>query len=407
MHTRGCLLAALASVALLAAPAAASADTTIGTVAAPTGTMAGACPATPAQAFLQLQSGDPSTAYVVPAGSAMALSQWQLNAAGAIAGAQVTLVVVRLDAATSEAFVVGTDTETLNPSTLPAGDVATFALANPIAVEPGDIIGLYIDDATGIPCYWSGGSIPVAQTASGSPLSSPPVTGQYLSATGATGTQKADSLLNLAATLSPLSYDAGLSLSAGPSNAVVGQPALLTATITNHGPSSGPTAFTDAVPSGLTVDSATTSSGSCTTALNTVTCTMTDMSAGQNAKVVIVVTPKSATTYTDAAAVGIATGATDPNSANNDAQTTLQVSAPVASTKCVVVSLKGASQSVAGSVLKALDCKVGKVKKATSKSVPKGDVISTSPGAGAYTAGRSIGLTVSSGKPKPKKKKKK
>ena len=61
----------------------------------------------------------------------------------------------------------------------------------------------------------------------------------------------------------------------------------------------------------------------------------------------------------------------------------------------------------ARALLPLLGCKVGKVKTATSKSVAKGDVISTSPGAGSYAAGRSIGITVSSGKPKSKKKKKK
>jgi hypothetical protein len=46
----------------------------------------------------------------------------------------------------------------------------------------------------------------------------------------------------------------------------------------------------------------------------------------------------------------------------------------------VVPKLGGASLALTKKLLGLLDCKAGQVKKATSKSVPKGDVISTSPG---------------------------
>jgi Domain of unknown function DUF11/PASTA domain len=214
---------------------------------------------------------------------------------------------------------------------------------------------------------------------------------------------------NVGATLATLAYDAGLSLSAGPSNAVVGQPAVLSATVTNHGPFSGPITFTDPVPTGLTVDYAAVSSGSCSTntAVNIVTCTLANVAVGQSENVGIVVTPESAQTFSDAGTVGIVSGATDPNPANNNARATLNVGAAAAAARCVVPKLGGASLALTKKLLPPLGCKVGKVKKATSKSVAKGDVISTSPGAGTYVAGKSIAITASSGKPKPKPKKKK
>ena len=118
----------------------------------------------------------------------------------------------------------------------------------------------------------------------------------------------------------------------------------------------------------------------------------------------IVVVPTAAGSYPDHGAVSLPSG-TDPNSANNTATTTLKVSKAGAPTACTVPKLGGASEALAKRLLPLLGCKVGKVKKATSKSVAKGDVISTSPGAGSYAAGKSIGITISSGKPKSKKKK--
>ena len=49
-------------------------------------------------------------------------------------------------------------------------------------------------------------------------------------------------------------------------------------------------------------------------------------------------------------------------------------------------------------------CTVGKIKKAVSKSVAKGDVILLTPASGSHAAGTKVALTVSSGKPKKKHK---
>jgi hypothetical protein len=409
MRTTRCALAAIALA--LALPAAAGATTTIGIVTEPSGTTPTQCPTTPPDYLFVSASGttDTNAQYTVQGSSPLALTQWQVNATGGIPGAQLMLVVLSVGGTSMNPTVdvVGTDTESLNPSAAAADGVETFTVAQPIIVDPGDTISLYLPDSTGITCYWSGGSIPSADEAQGAQTNSPPTVGEDVLSDLGTTTDTPSAEINLGATLGPLTEDAALSLSA--SNATVGLPAVLTATVTNHGPLNGPITFTDPVPSGLSVDLAATSSGSCSTnaAVNLVTCTLTGIPAGQSANVAIVVTPKAAHSYTDSGTVADGTSVIDPNPANNNASTTMKVAAAGAPTKCVVPKLSGTPESVATKVLPLLGCKVGKVKKATSKSVAKGDVISTAPGAGSYAVGKSIGITVSSGKPKPKQKKKK
>jgi uncharacterized repeat protein (TIGR01451 family) len=212
----------------------------------------------------------------------------------------------------------------------------------------------------------------------------------------------------VAATLRPGIYDAGVSLTAGPSNATVGQSAVLTASVTNNGPITSPVTFTDPVPGGLPVQFAAAESGDCSTStVNIVTCTFPNLAVGASVKVAIVVTPSAAQSYADSATVSVANGATDPNPANNTASATLNVSGagPSGPMKCVVPKLGGASVSLAKKVLGVLGCKVGKTKKSHSKSVAKGQLIGTSPGAGSYAVNKVIALKVSSGPP-PKKHKK-
>jgi uncharacterized repeat protein (TIGR01451 family) len=411
MRIRGFLLVAL--LGALGVPAAASADTTLGTVTAPTGTTTTtACTSAYTGQILvsSLPTENPSGPYVVPSSSPQALTQWSINATGATAGAQAELVVLSINDAEGDLTVVGTDTETLSTTGLPADGVETFTLTSPIQVQAGDIIGVYFPGsaAPGVTCDWSDSSI--QEDTSGFVLTGPPTIGETITpGIGNAGATDENSLLNLGATLATPSYDAGLSLSSGPSGAMVGQPAVLSATITNHGPFAGPVTFTDPVPSGLTVESVSVGSGSCSVSagVNIVTCTTGSLSAGQSTQAVIVVKPTAAQSYPDSATVSVSVGATDPNSANNTASTTLVVSNVPATPKCVVPKLGGASLALVKQVLPLLDCKLGKVKKATSKSVAKGDVISTSPGTGSYAAGKSIAVTESSGKPKPKPKPKK
>jgi hypothetical protein len=412
MRIRGFLLAALAAV--LAAPVAASADTTLGITAQPAGSTANSCPAGPSppanELLFEFGSGGPFSGPLTVSSSPtpLALTQWAVNAAGVTGNEQLTLVVMQLQlTGTPSLTIVGTDTETLTTPASPADDVEQFTLSQPIPVESGDFISQYAPGTTpGLTCYWSGGPSESSEV-EGVPQSSAPTAGETITPTGS-GVTSSSSDLNLAATLAPVSYDAGVSLSAGPVNAVVGQPAVLTATVTNNGPQPGPITFTDPVPSDLKVQVAGASSGTCSTSsVNIVTCTTGVLDVHASAKVLIAVTPTIAGTYTVSGAVSLPGGGIDPNGANNSATTKLTVSKVGTPTTCALPKLGGVPLTVTKKLLPLLGCKVGKVKKTTSKKVPKGDVISTRPGAGSYAVGKSIGLTESSGKPKPKKKKKK
>ena len=78
----------------------------------------------------------------------------------------------------------------------------------------------------------------------------------------------------------------------------------------------------------------------------------------------------------------------------------LKVSSGKAAAKvsCKVPTVKGKSESAAKTALKAAHCGVGAVTKKASSSVAKGDVISSSPGAGTtHSKGTKVKLTVSSG----------
>jgi uncharacterized repeat protein (TIGR01451 family) len=414
MRIRRCFTGVLLLLAALAFPAVASADIQLGTTTPVSGSAENSCPESPSQIILNSVGADTDPAYTVPSGGPYELTQWQINV-GAVprSGAQVTLVVLNVDFLTDTVTVVGTDTETLPGNATQPNDIATYTPSTPIQVQPGDAIGLYIGGATGIPCYWAGGSVSSDETTSGLVVSSAPVAGEQLTPSGSGGIDQPGAVLNLGATIVPTPYDAGVSLTSGPSDALVGQPAVLTGTVTNSGPVAGPVTFTDSVPAGLTVDAANTSSGTCATSTtNVVTCTFADLPVGQSETVEIVVTPAAAQTYDDTADVAITNGATDPNAANNSAATALDVTAPAPAGQCVVPALGGAPEATAEEVLVLLDCKVGAIRTATSKTVAKGDVISISPGAGSYATGTSIGLVVSSGapkakpKPKPKHKKK-
>ena len=70
---------------------------------------------------------------------------------------------------------------------------------------------------------------------------------------------------------------------------------------------------------------------------------------------------------------------------------------------CVVPALAGQTLVSAKAALKAANCSEGTVTKKASSTVPKGDVISSSPAAGTtHNAGSKVALTISSGKAKAK-----
>ena len=255
------------TVAALAVPAGAGAASTvtIGNVTPPSNsTGAVTCPTPPPDQILAANTENGFVpAYVVPGGDgALLLTQWQLNATGATAGAHVTLVVMSIDFTAGTVSVVGTDTETLNPVGLPADGVETFTPATPIEVQPGDVIALYLGGATGIPCYWTGASSDDAVCRAGGDAGAGGRADHSARPAGA-GTTASNAALNLAATLTPLSYDAA---------AVDVRRPVERGRRTARGadrhryeqrPVRRPITLTDTVPAGLTVDYAAAASGSC------------------------------------------------------------------------------------------------------------------------------------------------
>jgi len=380
----------LSAALLLAGAASASANATLGSTSIPSGSSATGCNT----AVIAEPTSDPSTPYTIP--SAGTITQWQVNTTGDTAGAQISLVILR-SAGASTYSVVGVDSETL-PNPLPAGNIASFTVATPIAVASGDILGLFSSAA--VACYYSAGSTPAADTLIGLTSASTPVAGQTLPVSGSSG---ASFELDLSATLNT-TMDAGVTASSAPAAPAVGSLATLSATVSNAGPNSSPITFTDGVPAGLTIDSAVAGSGTCSIASQTVTCTITGLAPGQTSTVSIVVTPTAVGTYTNTVSV-TPVSATDPNAANNSASASVTVGAMLLTPKCVIPNLKGITASFAKTVLGLLGCTIGKVTRAASRTIPKGSVISANPGASTVAAGTAVALEVSSGSLKKRKRK--
>jgi uncharacterized repeat protein (TIGR01451 family) len=306
----------------------------------------------------------------------------------AVSGASLSFVVLHPNGG-GHYSVVAVDSESL-PNPLPASNVASFTLSAPIQAQGGDTIGVFA--ASGVACYWTGGATPTGDTLAVLNEPVPPTVGQGLSTSGSSSGGFA---VNVGATLER-NEDASVSTGTAPARPTAGNVAVLASSVTNLGPSVGSIVFTDHVPAGLTIGSASAGDGTCTTSGQTVTCTITSLPVGQSVPVNVVVTPTAANSYTNSVSV-TASGVPDPNPANNSASAVLRVGpAPVAA-KCLVPKLSGTPGSVAKHVLVLLGCKV-KIKHAHSKRTARGLVLGTHPGAGSYTVGRLVTLVVSSGK---------
>lgn len=289
--------------------------------------------------------------------------------------------------------------------------MATFQLPAPWKVSGGDQLGLY-GPGTGVACYYSGGgSISTTDVLAYDTTASPPSVGaNYLmNAPPANGY-----LMNVAAELEQ-SLDAGIAGSATPATITAGGASEYAFTVSNSGVSTAPVTFTDGVPAGLTILSAVAGGGACSTAGQTVSCTITNLEGGQSVPVSIIVSASGAGSYSDTATVSpVSASLTDTNPGNNTASATLNVNAPALTPvapapalQCKVVQLAGAPLSVAKLVIEALNCKVGKVTSKASKSVRKGYVISTTPRAGTLAAGSAVSIVTSSGPPKKRSGKRK
>lgn len=401
MLSKSSLVAVAVAALVGAAPAVASADT-LGSVTPPPAVQATIpCPAGPGPGFLAFAQASSNTVpFVVPAEGE--ITQWQTNQTGntAPAGEQIGLFVVHPSQGSYD--VVGSDLENL-PNTLPADGIVTFPIANPIKVSAGDLLGLWSPTVLGGPsCVYNSTDLPGDSVFGFGPVSGALTPGEALPLTAPNATSNL--LLDLAATFVPNQDDASVSTAVGPANSIVGEPALLSSTVTNGNVDNVPITFTDAIPGGLTIDSAVAGSGACSTAGQVVSCTISGLAPGQSAPVQVVVTPSAAGNYQNSVSITVPQSAADPNPANNAASAPLTVapapSATVTSASlahCVVPALNRIPAPFARRVLGLLGCKVGKSRQVHSKNVAKGEVIRSTPGAGTYAAGRRVAIQVSSG----------
>jgi hypothetical protein len=379
--TIGCLIVASSASAL-----------TLGTTTIPTGSSV--VPCTNTDFFVQTTT-DPSYSYAVPA-SGGEITSWSTNTSASAAGAPLTLLI--LQPVGAGYTVLTTDAETL-PTPLPAGGVTTFTLAQPLTVASGDVLGLYSPGT--LMCVFTGGTIPIADAVGGNTETSiAPGTNYPTLSFNVPGV-----LLNVSANLIQ-SEDVAVTGAAAPASITAGGAAEYAFSVANSGPETGAITFTDTVPGSLKILSAVAGSGTCSTAGQAVTCTITGLAVGATAPVSIIVSAPAAGTYPDTAAVA---ARLDPTPADNTATATLTVTAPAVAPapSCKTINLTRAPLAVAKAVIPALNCRVGKTTKKASKKIHKGYVISTSPGAGkTLTAGTKVNIVVSSGPPKKKKAKK-
>jgi hypothetical protein len=333
---------------------------------------------------------DPATpSYTVPVGGGAIVSWSTATYAPAHAGSPITLLAL-VPSGGSNYKLAGFDKETL-PTPLPAGNIATFTIPSGIEVPAGAILGLS-STATTEECDFTGdpgdsiyfGTSPTPENGA-----------VFMRSAGGSGS------VNVSADLVQ-TVDAGLTGTAAPATTSAGGAAAFNFSLTNTGSSSGRTTVFDTVPKGLSVVAAISGSGSCTTSGQLVTCTTEPIARGSTTPISIVVKASAAGSFTDTATAASSLFS-DPNIANNVASVDLVVTpVPTAAAQCRVVALKAIPLKVAKSVLRALDCAIGKVSKKASKSVAKGSVISTSPGSGGRPAGTKVAIIESSGKPKRK-----
>jgi hypothetical protein len=382
----------LVASGLLAGMVSSASGLTLGDTAIPSGASFASCGA---GTFFAQKATDSSYQYAVPAGGGV-ITSWSINTVSATVGTPVTLLVLRPNGA--EYTIVGFDNEVL-PNPLPGSGVATFNLGSPINVSGGEVLGLYASAST-VTCYFSGGTIPPAdEIAAANPVPAPSVGATYKATVSAPGF-----LVNVSANLVQ-PEDVGVTGAAMPSSIIAGGAAEYAFTVSNGGVASEPITFTDAIPSGLKILTAVAGSGTCTTTGQTVTCTISGLHPGSSVPVSIVVQAAAAGSYPDSAAVNSAL--TDPNPGNNSAATTLTVS-NLPPPPCRTVRLTGLQLAFAKQLIGALNCKVGKVTSKASRSVRKGLVISSNPGANkTLAAGSAVNVVISSGPPKKKKKHKK
>jgi hypothetical protein len=379
------LATALVSIGMLSAASSASA-LTLGTTTPPSGASPQQCtPAAGSGVEIVQTATDGAFDYTVPSGGGL-IASWSFDTTGVTPGTSYGLLVVRPEA--SGLVVVGSDVETI-PASPPATE--TFTLATPLPVDAGDELGALIEPGSTAHCLFTGA--PSADTVSSYDASAT-TPGAALGASEGTSTGL---LLNMSVNLEQQD-DAGITAQALPKSVVAGGAAAFSLAVAAALPE--PATVTDTVPAGLSVLTATADNGTCSTLGQTVDCSLTTTPS----TISIVVSGLTPGTYTDLAAVS--GDVSDPNSANNNATAALDVTAAGTAAACHPVSLTGIPLAQAKRIINALGCAVGKQTKKSSKTIPKGDVVSTTPSSGTKPLATKLAIVVSSGKPKPKHHKK-
>jgi len=384
-RVRGLLVIGAAAMLTCLALTASADALTLGNTTVPSGSSAQLCSGAGGTSLIQTET-DAGYDYVVPAGGG-AITSWSFNTTGATVGAPYELIVVRPNAGAYT--VVGTDSE-LVPATPPL--IQTYTLSAPIAVQAGDLLGVFLSSTSAVDCYWLAGSLTTSDVFI--PADGTPAVGASLTTPSPPAPER---VLNLSVNLVQ-SEDVALSQQMLANTIAVGGTSAFLLSVTSAGPGALPVTVTDTVPAGLTIDSVSAGTGSCTVSGQVVSCVV----AGAPATIAVIVSAKGAGSYANTATAS--TVVTDPNQTNNSASATLEVTAAaVAPQQLHLAALAKLPAAEAKFVIRALGCKVGKITHRTSKSIRKGDVISTSPRAGiTLTTGEKIAIVVSSGKPKKK-----
>jgi hypothetical protein len=322
------------------------------------------------------QQASTTAQYVVPTGGGV-ITSWSTSFGPP--GAPVELVASSpFSSATPQTAVVrGVDHESL-PNPIASDNVSTFTLAHPIAVQSGDLIGLEYTIGSATRCSFGGAGGDVIDV--GYDAAYP---GGTLTATAAGG----GNLINVSVNLEQTA-DLGVAATVVPSAIAQGDLAELTFRVS--GDPIATATFTDTLPAGLVPVSAITDDGSCGISAQVVSCALT----GVPSTVALAVEGAAPGMYTDSGQ--IMSPLPDPNSANNSTSAPLAVVSRTPN--CRVPKLRRIPLSLAEAVIRLVNCRVGKVRKAASDQVPKGDVISTKPGPGTRSpAGTKIAVRVSSG----------
>ena len=320
--------------------------------------------------------------YVVPPGGG-AITSWSANTIGAAAGSPYGLAVARRDGSTYT--VVGVDDEKF-PNPLPASGLASYTLTHPITVDAGDLLGIDQPTGTSATCTFLGTGITSTNTIF---VGSPIVAGATMTSDG----ELEESLANISATLEQADA-VSVTQRALPASITPGGDAVFVLSVASSGPSTAPVSLTDAVAPGLTIQSVSSGSDSCTVSGQNLTCTVPTPPSS----IAIVVSPRAAGSYTNLASV--TTSFPNPTPQNAVTSTALTVANAPAAAVCHPASLAGLKLGQAKTLIAALGCQVGKVTKKRSKKVHKGLVVSNTPHSGTSALGTSINLVVSSGRPK-------